>query len=119
MMVRIFLIIVGVAGVLILLAVTITVWKIIACKKIKDAVYDLSEHPDDEHAELFVKNAGAVSPIGRFLAKAGRSFAGLSKSDCRSIYNSTILPAGNISAENKKNIRALLTKLGCKGLIDI
>lgn len=104
---------------ILLIIISIFVWKIIACGKIKKAILSLSEHPDDEQAESFVQNIGKISSIGKFFARHGRSYSGLSKGDCRSIFNSTVLSSTKINNENKRSIRNCLMKIGCTGLTDI
>lgn len=113
------LIIVGVVAAVLLIIIVIAIWKSIAGKKIKKAILALSEHPNDEQAGVFVKSIGKISPIGRFFAKLGKGFSGLSKSECRTIFNSTFLSSEAMGAENKKTVRECLMKLGCNGLTDI
>lgn len=112
-------IILGAMFAVLLLILIIAIWKSIAGHKIKKSILALSEHPNDKQSELFFKTVNRVSFIGRFFNKHSRGFSGLSKGECRSIYNSTILTSESVSIDNKKNVRAYLIKLGCKGLTDI
>lgn len=106
-------------GAVILIIIAIAIWKSVACGKIKKAILALSEHPDDQQAELFIAEIGKVSSVGTFFAKHSKGYSGLSKGDCRTIYNSTVLNSSRISVDNKKSIRDCLMKLGCSGLTDI
>lgn len=118
MLSRLLIIGISLCAVLLLIA-SIAVWKSVACGKIKKAVLALSEHPDDETAGQFVQRVEKVTAVGKFFARHSGSYAGLSKSDCRTIFNSTVLPSARISSENKKTVRALLMKIGCSGLTDV
>ena len=94
----------------------IAIWKAIACGKIKKVILSLSEYPDDSHADEFINSSTHISAIGRLFAKAGKGFSGLTKGECRNIYNTTVLNSSNISNEKKEKIRIILTKFGCTGL---
>lgn len=60
-----------------------------------------------------------MSSVGTFFAKHSKDYSGLSKGDCRTIYNSTVLNSNKISVDNKKSIRDCLMKIGCMGLTDV
>lgn len=104
---------------LIILIIAVFVWKGIACRKVKKAVLALSEHPDNGQAVMFAAEIKKISAVGRFFAKHSGTFSGLAKSECRMIYNLTVLPSGRIDDGNKKNVRDCLMKLGCTGLTDV
>lgn len=113
------LLIACVLAAVIVLVVVIAVWKAVACGKIKNAVLALSEHPDDRHAESFIDEISRLSSVGIFFAKHGNGYSGLTKSDVRVIYNSTVLISDMIGTENKKRVRDCMIKVGCTGLTDI
>lgn len=115
---RLIIIVCSLAAIL-LVVLIISAWKAIACKKIRKAILALSEHPDNEHAELCIKSVSTMSSFGKFLAKHSKGFSGLSKGESRSIYNQTVLTSNNISPDNKKEVRVNLIKVGCDGLTDI
>lgn len=112
------LIILGVIAALVLILIAVLIIKSIACGKIKKAILSLSEHPDEAQAKLFAQQISKISPVGIFFAKHSGGYSGLSKGECRTIYNSTVLPSGRISEESKKKVRACLVKIGCTGLTD-
>ena len=103
----------------ILLVVIYIVWKAIACGKIKKAILALSEHPTDEQATTFASTINKISPIGKFFAKNSKGYSGISQSECRIIFNSTVLTSSKIGNDNKKAVRDSLMKIGCNGLTDI
>lgn len=113
------LIILGSLAVAVLIVVAFSIWKGVACGKVKKAILSLSEHPDDQQAERFTAEIDKVSSVGRFFAKHSKEYSGLSKGDCRTIYNSTVLASNRISVDNKKAIRDCLMKFGCTGLTDV
>ncbi len=112
------IIIAAVFGAIILIIIAIAIWKSIACRKIKKAILDLSEYPDDAHASAFLESVAHVTSFGKFMAKHSKGFSGLSKTECRTIYNSTVLASSKITAENKNAVRICLTDIGCSGLTD-
>ena len=118
MMTRLIIIACSLVAILLVILV-IAIWKTIVCKKINKAIIAVSEYSDNEHAEICFKSVKGVSPIGRFFAKHSKSFSGLSKGECRTIYNQTILSSDKISSDNKKEVRASLLLVGCSGLTDI
>lgn len=115
---RLFIIACALLGVLFIIFI-ISVWKSIANRKIKKAILALSEYPDDEQAEVFIVAIDKVSSFGKFLANHSKSYSGLSKGDCRIIYNSTVLTSNKIGRENKIIVRRRLMKVGCTGLTDV
>ena len=112
-------IILGALAAAVLLVILIAVWKKIACGKIKKAILALSEHPNDAQAKQSVKDIDSVSAVGKFFARHSKNLAGLSKGDCRTIFNTTVLTAEKISDENKTAVRTCLINAGCDGLTDI
>lgn len=99
--------------------IIIAVWKSIALKKVKKAILALSEQPNNEQADAFFRSINRVSAVGKFFARHSKSFSGLPKGECRTIYNSTVLTSKSMSDENKKEIRDYLMKVGCSGLTTV
>ena len=95
-----------------------TIWKAAAGGKIKKALLAVSESPDDAQAQQFLETTGRITDFGRFLAKHAKTFAGLTKSECRNLYHTTVVSSSRMSMENKQALRARLMSFGCSGLTD-
>lgn len=115
---RLWIIVCSLAAAVLIVAV-ISIWKSVACGKAKKAILSLSEHPDDKQAELFVTEIDKLSPIGKFLAKHSKEYSGLSRGDCRTIFNATVRASSKISTDQKTKIRDRLMMFGCTGLTDV
>ncbi len=74
-----------VIGVIIILLILLSIWRIITKNKIKKAILLISEYPDSEHTCIFLSRINNISKFGKFLAKMGFGFCGLSKGECRTI----------------------------------
>ncbi len=97
----------------------ISIWKTSAARKIKKAILLLAEYPDNYHADEFLSKMKKITPIGKAFAKIGNKFAGLSKDECRNIFNTTIVNSPEIEEVKLIAIRKAMNSVGCKGLLGL
>ena len=97
----------------------VSVWKLIATQKIKKAILLLSEYPDNYHADVFVSKIKHITPVGKMFARIGKKYSGLSKDECRNIFNTTIVNSPEIDEVKLVEVRKAMISVGCKGLLGI
>lgn len=106
-----------ICGSIIIFFVIMAIWQFVAKSKIKKAMMMISEYPDNEHSVLFLNSIKRITIVGKTLAKIGFGFVGLSKSDCREIFNTTIFNSNFIDLIKKKELRKAMISVGCTGLL--
>lgn len=118
-MIRRLLIILGVVGVVLAIIILLAIWRMIAKSKIKKAMLIISEYPDKEHCEIFLSAIRNISGFGKALAKIGLGYSGLSKGECRTIFNTTVIGSQRLDNSEKNEIRKAMISVGCNGLLGI
>ena len=115
---RLLIILIILAAALLVVAV-IKIWKRLAGGKIKKAILLLAEYPDDLHADEFLDSFGHVTPVGKLLCKKGKHFAGLSKDECRNLYNNVFAVSTGLNPIKLTAVRDALISVGCMGLLGV
>jgi len=118
-MVRRLIIIFSVVGIVLAILIVLLIWRLIAKGKIKKAMLVISEYPDKEHCEIFLSSIKHITRFGKGLAKVGLGYSGLSKGECRTIFNTTVVGSQKLDSNDKKEIRKAMISVGCTGLLSV